>query len=108
MGQFPVISVSLKSVNGTDFRTARSLICSVIGNEAMRFYDLLDSRMLNSEEKTIYRQLITADTADSGMFVMSDAALMGSLRTLSALLQKHYGQKVIILIDEYDGSPCKS
>ena len=102
MGKFPVISVSLKSVNGTDFRTARSLICSVIGNEAMRFYDLLDSRMLNSEEKTIYRQLITADTADSGMFVMSDAALMGSLRTLSALLQKHYGQKVIILIDEYD------
>ena len=102
MGKFPVISISLKSVNGSDFPSARSLICSVIGNEAMRFYYLLDSDRITPEEKAIYRQLITVDNENTGVYAMSDAALMGSLRTLSSLLQKHFQQKVILLIDEYD------
>ena len=101
-GRFPVISISLKSVNGNDFPSARALICSVIVNEAMRFYYLLDSDRITPEEKAIYRQLITVDNANTGVYAMSDAALMGSMRTLSSLLQKHFQQKVIILIDEYD------
>lgn len=102
MGKFPVISVSLKSASAADFTTARALMCDTIGEEAMRFYDLLDSDKLSDEEKTVYRQLITVDTAGQGIYNMTDAVLMGSLRTLSMLLEKHYGRKAVLLIDEYD------
>ena len=102
MGRFPVVSLSLKSVNGADYATARSLMCATVGNEAMRFYGLLDSGRLTDEEKDVYRQLITVDRTGQGIYAMSDAALMGSLKTLSMLLAKHYGERTVILIDEYD------
>lgn len=102
MGKFPVVSISLKSVNGADYATAYSLMCLTIGNEAMRFYDLLDSDRITDEEKRVYRQLITVDSTGQGVYAIPDAALMGSLKILSALLEKHYGSKVVILIDEYD------
>lgn len=102
MGKFPVVNISLKSVNGADYQTARLLMGAVIGNEAMRFYELLSSDKLTSEEKEMYRQLITVDKTGQGVFSMSETVLMGSLKTLSVLLEKHYGKKVIILIDEYD------
>lgn len=102
MGKFPVISVSLKSANALDFETARALMCSIIGNEALKFYELLDSDKLSSVEKNMYRQLIEVDETGQSIYAMSDAVLMGSLKTLSVLLEKHYGQKTVILIDEYD------
>lgn len=102
MGKFPVISVSLKSVDGADYETARALLCGLIGNEAMRFSFLLESDRITAEEKETYRQLITVDPTGQSLFSMSDPVLMGSLKTLSELLHKHYGTKVIILIDEYD------
>ena len=58
MGQFPVISISLKGVGASDFKTARALLCSVIGNEALRFLFLLDSSRLSEQEKEMYRKLI--------------------------------------------------
>ncbi|MCC8082460.1 MAG: ATP-binding protein [Lachnospiraceae bacterium] len=102
MGQFPVISISLKSVNASDYATARAMMCSVIGDEALRFSFLSDSDRLLQEEKILYRQLIMADVTGQSVYAMTDAALTGSLKTLSRLLKKHYGKEVIILIDEYD------
>ena len=102
MGKFPVISISLKGVNGPDYATARSLLCSVIGNEALRFQFLSDAAELTDREKQQYEQLINVDTTGTESFVMPDSVLMDSLKTLSTLLEKHYGKKVIILIDEYD------
>ncbi len=102
MGQFPVISISLKSVNGSSFEMACSMMRSVIGNEAMRFYFLLESERLNDKEKKLYEQLINVDMSGRESFSIPEDVLMGSLKQLSFLLYKHYGQKVIILIDEYD------
>ena len=103
MGKFPVISVSLKDVEGSDYDVARTLLCSVIGNEALRFYELLKSSpKLNEVERRQYEQLVCTDHEQRGSFAMSDSVLMGSLKTLSSLLEKHYEKKVILLIDEYD------
>lgn len=77
MGQFPVISVSLKGVNAHDFSMARELFCSLIGTEAMRFQFLLDSERLTEREKMQYEQLVTIDRTG---FVMSDAALKSGKR----------------------------
>ena len=100
MGKYPVISISLKSVNGNDYDTACSMMASVIGREALRFQFLLESDRLTDVEKSLYSQLITV--GESSSFIITDTVLMGSLYTLSALLKKHYGLDVIILIDEYD------
>ncbi|MCC8140426.1 MAG: ATP-binding protein, partial [Lachnospiraceae bacterium] len=102
MGKFPVISVSLKNVEGRNFQTARAAMCSVIGREALRFQFLLDSDKIEEADKNMYRKLINTDVKGSDYLSMSDDVLTGSLKLLSSLLQKYYGRKVIILIDEYD------
>lgn len=100
MGKFPVISVSLKDVDGDNFASAFDMMCLVAGREAMRFQFLLESNNLTDKEKQMYEQLTSIDK--NSVFQMSETVLAGSLRTLSQLLCKHYGQKAIILIDEYD------
>lgn len=100
MGKYPVISISLKSVNGNNYDTACSMMSSIIGREALRFQFLLESDRLTDVEKSLYSQLIMV--GENNSFNIPDTILMGSLYTLSALLKKHYGLDVIILIDEYD------
>ena len=101
-GQFPVIFISLKSVDGLTFESATAALRTLIGNEASRFQFLRDSDKLSDEEKALYRQLVQTGTAQGGIYAMTDEALSASLNTLSQLLAKHYGRKVVILIDEYD------
>lgn len=102
MGKFPVISITLKNVDAMKYNTARDLLCSVIGCEALRFQFLCKSHRLSDDEKEQYKQLIKIDASNQHGFFMSDAVLRGSLLTLTKLLYRHYGQKVILLIDEYD------
>lgn len=79
MGQFPVISISLKGVNSKEFELARAMLCNVIAQEALRFQFLLESDRLSESEKLQYRSLIARD--EKG-FSMTGADLMNSLRTL--------------------------
>ena len=102
MGRFPVISITLKGVSAMDFLGAKAMLRTVIGNEAMRFLFLKESPRLSEDEKESYRQLAALDSSGRQKFSMSDDMLADSLYTLSKLLRKHYGQKVILLIDEYD------
>ncbi len=102
MGKFPVVSITLKGTGSLEFQTARGILCSIIGNEAMRFAFLENSPRLSDREKEQYRQLVNVDTSGRQAFIMPNEVLEDSLRMLCKLLWKHYDQKVILLIDEYD------
>ena len=102
MGKFPVISISLKSVDGLKFQAAAAAMRTIIGNEAGRFRLLRESRFLDEEDKIAYDRLVQVKLESDASYAMSDATLVDSIKTLSRLLSKHYGQKVILLIDEYD------
>ena len=102
MGKYPVISISLKDVGARTYESACSLLRSIVGNEAMRFLFLKESSRLSDEEKRQYERLITIGTNEQPQFLMSDDVLTDSLLTLCKFLHRHYGQKVILLIDEYD------
>ncbi len=99
MGNYPVIFISLKSVEGLSFEDAKYQLAELIGNEAEQFQFLLESEKLTDNEKDRYRALIRMH---NGQYEIGDGILTSSLQMLSKLLCKHYGKKTIILVDEYD------
>ena len=100
LGKFPVISITLKGATGRTFDEAKSMLRRLIGKEAQRFQVLMQSDKLTELEHQQYKTLIHMN--DKGIFTMEDEVLKDSLFTLTQLLKKHYGQDVIMLIDEYD------
>lgn len=99
MGKYPVIFLTLKGAEGPTFTTAKSQLVNLIADEAGRFGFLRTSDKLTVEEKEQYAALVAME---NGKYTMDDDILAVSLKKLSELLYKHYGQKTIILLDEYD------
>ena len=97
MGKFPVIFLSLKGVDGLTFSEARFCLAELIESEARRFKFLMHSDNLDADDKAMYRELLSLHGAD-----VAAISLRFALKKLSELLYKHYGQKTLILIDEYD------
>lgn len=94
MGKYPVISVSLKGIDARVYETAYQMAAQVIIEAAAKYYFLLESEKLNEHDKAAYKDLLDKN--------MNEGTLGSSLRQLSGMLEKHYGTKVIVLIDEYD------
>ena len=92
MGKYPVIFLSLKGVDGLDFTTARRMLCAILKNEFDRHYYLKTSDALTDEDRTKFGKMLQG----------TDDNIEDSIRMLSKLLFKHFGQKAVILIDEYD------
>ena len=99
MGKYPVIFISLKNVEGLSFEEAQYQLVELIGMEAERFHFILEKERLTDNEKKKYRALIELQ---HGKYSMDKDMLISSLQVLSQLLYKFYGEKVILLIDEYD------
>ena len=98
-GKFPVVSLTLKGVDGLTFEKAKNKLLKLVALEADRFDFLKSSNKLTDNEKQRYGALVRMQ---DGKYVMDEDTLESALKTLSELLYRHYGQKVIILIDEYD------
>ena len=94
MGKYPVISVSLKGINAATYEDAFDFAVQIMKNVAGRTQFLLESRNLSDFDKSEYKELLDSR--------MSKAVFCSGLKILSELLEKHYGTKVILLIDEYD------
>ena len=92
MGKYPVIFLSFKGVDGLDFTTARRMLCAILKDALDRHYYLKTSDVLTDEDRTLFTKMLHGQ----------DDNIEDSIRMLSKLLYKHYGQKVVILIDEYD------
>lgn len=99
MGKYPVIFLSLKSVEGLNYDEAFDAFVRIIGKEIVRLSFLADSDRLTQIEKEQYKGLMILK---NGKLVFDKDKLVSSLQLLSQLLYKHYGQKTVILIDEYD------
>ena len=96
-GQYPVIFLSLKDVEGLSFSEAKRKCIQLIKREAERFYDLKNSERLLDIDKKNYCRLLDMTVQEEDSDIVSS-----SMKMLSALLYKHYGKKTVILIDEYD------
>lgn len=92
LGKYPVISISLKNVDGLSFEEARSRLMGVVRDEASRHYELKTSEKNIEEHRKRFAKLVegTGENLDDSLYF------------LSQMLYRHYGQKVVILIDEYD------
>ena len=94
MGKYPVVFVSLKGVDGLAFDLAYQALSGIVAEEFSRLRFLIESDKLAADEKQYLEKML------NGKY--EEADIRGSLKKLSTLLEKHYGQKVILLIDEYD------
>ena len=90
--KYPVIFLSLKGVEGLEFASAKRMLCTIIDREIDRHYYLKTSDVLTDEDRTLFTKMLHGQ----------DDNIEDSIRMLSKLLYKHYGQKAVILIDEYD------
>ena len=99
MGKFPVVFLTMKGVEGNTFEKAKAKLSKLVALEAERFCFLKNSDRLTDNEKERYKALIRIK---DGKYSMDEETLESALQTLSELLFRHYGQKTIILIDEYD------
>lgn len=94
MGKYPVVFISLKGVDGLTFDLAYQALCGIVVEEFSRLRFLTDSDKLAADEKQYLEKML------KGKY--EEADIRGSLKKLSILLEKRCGQKVILLIDEYD------
>ena len=94
MGKYPVISLSLKDVEGGSYEAALKMMSGIIKQEARRHQYLFDSNRLTAIDKESLKELYTS--------YLEEDVQKRSLNLLSELLGKHYGCRVVILIDEYD------
>jgi len=99
MGRFPVVFLTLKGVDGLTFEKATNKLIKIVALEAERFIFLKNSDKLTDNEKQRYCALVKMQ---DGKYAMDEDTLESALQTLSELLYRHYGQKVVILVDEYD------
>lgn len=94
MNQYPVISLSFRTVDGLDFNSAAEQLKTIFSDIYIEHYYLLESGKVNEVQKERF-SLLARKSPDINEF-------KNSLVLLANMLESHYGKPVILLIDEYD------
>ena len=99
MGQCPVITITLKKVDGTNFKEFYESFASAVYDVALRYSYLKNSNKLDKSDKEELENLTTKSYL---LKIENQQTVKDALSTLSGLLYKEYGRRAILLIDEYD------
>ena len=99
MGQCPVITITLKKVDGTNFNEFYESFASAVYDVALRYSYLKNSNKLDKSDKEELEHLTTKSYL---LKIENQQTVKDALRTISGLLYKEYGRRAILLIDEYD------
>ena len=99
MGQCPVITITLKKVDGTNFKEFYESFASAVYDVALRYSYLKNSNKLDKSDKDELENLTTKSYL---LKIENQQTVKDALKTLSRLLYKDYGRRAILLIDEYD------
>ena len=99
MGQCPVITITLKKVEGTNFKEFYESFASAVYDVTLRYSYLKNSNKLDKSDKEELEHLTTKDYL---LNIENQQTVKDALRTISGLLYKEYGRRAILLIDEYD------
>ena len=99
MGQCPVITITLKKVDGTNFKEFYESFASAVYDVALRYSYLKNSNKLDKSDKEELEHLTTKSYL---LKIENQQTVKDALRTISGLLYKEYGRRAILLIDEYD------
>ena len=99
MGQCPVITITLKKVDGTNFKEFYESFASAVYDVTLRYSYLKNSNKLDKSDKEELEHLTTKDYL---LNIENQQTVKDALRTISGLLYKEYGRRAILLIDEYD------
>ena len=99
MGQCPVIAITLKKVEGTNFNELYESFASAVYDVALRYSYLKNSNKLDKSDKDELENLTTKSYL---LKIENQQTVKDALKTLSRLLYKEYGRRAILLIDEYD------
>ena len=99
MGQCPVITITLKKVEGTNFKEFYESFASAVHKVASRYSYLKNSDKLDKSDKEELENLTTKSYL---LKIENQQTVKDALSTLSGLLYKEYGRRAILLIDEYD------
>ena len=99
MGQCPVITITLKKVDGTNFKEFYESFASAVYAVALRYSYLKNSNKLDKSDKEELEHLTTKSYL---LKIENQQTVKDALRTISGLLYKEYGRRAILLIDEYD------
>ena len=99
MGQCPVITITLKKVDGTNFKEFYESFASAVYDVALRYSYLKNSNKLDKSDKEELEHLTSKDYL---LNIENQQTVKDALSTLSRLLYKEYGRRAILLIDEYD------
>ena len=92
-GSYPVISLSFADIKATTYESARRAIIRKLVRMYSQFEFLRNSEQLNEKDRAYF---------DSVEETMSDDAAAIAINYVSDYLERYYGKKVIILLDEYD------
>lgn len=101
-GTYPVINLSFADVKDDNFKNAKNSIISVISDVYRTHSYLIETDEITDAEKGVFKALDAYSNNTNINKEISEDVICRAIKNLSFLLERYYGKKVLIFLDEYD------